>query len=58
MKKFFVITMCLASTLFNVSAQTKSGGISKEMLKEIQKEVELLDVQWVQCVAFQLYPET
>ena len=40
MKKFFVITMCLASTLFNVSAQTKSGGISKEMLKEIQKEVE------------------
>ncbi|MBO7130177.1 MAG: C1 family peptidase [Prevotella sp.] len=32
--------MCLASTLFNVSAQTKSGGISKEMLKEIQKEVE------------------
>ncbi len=40
MKKFFVITMCLASTLFNVSAQTKNGGISKEMLKEIQKEVE------------------
>ena len=40
MKKFFVVTLCLASTLFNMSAQTKSGGISKEMLKEIQKEVE------------------
>ena len=40
MKKFFVVTLCLASTLLNVSAQTKSGGISKEMLKEIQKEVE------------------
>ena len=40
MKKFFVITVCLASTFFNVSAQTKSGGISKEMLKDIQKEVE------------------
>ncbi|MBR7030948.1 MAG: C1 family peptidase [Prevotella sp.] len=40
MKKFFALSLCLASTLFNVSAQTKSGGISKEMLKEIQKEVE------------------
>ena len=40
MKKFFVVTLCLTSTLFNVLAQTESGGISKEMLKEIQKEVE------------------
>ena len=40
MKKFFALSLCLARTLFNVSAQTKSGGISKEMLKEIQKEVE------------------
>ena len=40
MKKFFILTLCLASTLFNVSAQTKSGGITKEMLKDIQKEVQ------------------
>ena len=40
MKKFFIVTLCLASTFFSVSAQTKSGGISKEMLKDIQKEVE------------------
>ena len=40
MKKFFVLTLCLASTLLNVSAQTKGGGISKDMLKDIQKEVQ------------------
>ena len=40
MKKFFIVTLCLAGAVFNVSAQTKGGGISKEMLKDIQKEVE------------------
>ena len=40
MKKFFIATLCLAGVVFNVSAQTKGGGISKEMLKDIQKEVE------------------
>jgi len=40
MKKFFVLTLCLVNTLFSVSAQTKSGGISKDMLKDIQKEVQ------------------
>ena len=39
MKKFFIVTLCLAGTL-NVSAQTKGGGISKEMLKDIQKEMQ------------------
>ena len=42
MKKFFVLTLCLASSLLNVSAQTKGGGISKDMLKDIQKEVQAL----------------
>ena len=40
MKKFFVLTLCLTSTLLNVTAQTKTGGISKDMLKDIQKEVQ------------------
>ena len=40
MKKFFVITVCLTCGMLSVLAQTKSGGISKEMLKDIQKEVE------------------
>jgi len=40
MKNFFIATLCLAGVVFNVSAQTKGGGISKEMLKDIQKEVE------------------
>ena len=44
MKKFFALSLCLASTLFNVSAQTKSGGISKELLKDIQKEVQVSPV--------------
>ena len=40
MKKFFVLTLCLTGSLLNVTAQTKSGGISKDMLKDIQKEVQ------------------
>ena len=40
MKKFFVLTLCLACGLANGNAQTKSGGISKDMLKDIQKEVQ------------------
>ena len=38
MKKNLFLTLCLAGGLLNVSAQTKSGGISKEMLQEFQKE--------------------
>ena len=35
----YILVMCLAGSL-SVSAQTKGGGISKEMMKDIQKEVE------------------
>jgi len=38
MKKRFVIICCLAAGLMTASAQTKNGGISQEMLREIQKE--------------------
>ncbi|MBR4730343.1 MAG: C1 family peptidase [Prevotella sp.] len=40
MKKYFVLTLCLACGMLPVMAQTKSGGISKDMLKDIQKEVQ------------------
>ena len=40
MKKFYVLTLCLACGVLPVLAQTKDGGISKDMLKDIQKEVE------------------
>ena len=38
MKKNLILTLCLACGLLHVSAQTKDGGISKEMLQEFQKE--------------------
>ena len=38
MKKYVVLTLCLGSSLLFVQAQTKNGGISKEMLQEFQKE--------------------
>ena len=37
MKKNLILTLCLAGGLMTVTAQTKSGGISKEMLQEFQK---------------------
>ena len=38
MKKNLILTLCLAGGLLSVSAQTKNGGISQQMLQEIQKE--------------------
>ena len=39
MKKILVMTLCLAGGLMSVHAQTKPGGISQEMLRDIQKEM-------------------
>ena len=39
MNKFFMCVLC-ALAFSNARAQTKNGGISKEMLKDIQKEVQ------------------
>ena len=38
MKKNLILTLCLAGGLMIVSAQTKNGGISQQMLQDIQKE--------------------
>ena len=38
MKKNLVFIWCLAGGLMSASAQTKNGGISKEMLQQFQKE--------------------
>ena len=38
MKKIFVLTICLGGSLFFAQAQTKGGGISKEMVQTFQKE--------------------
>ena len=38
MKKNLILTLCLAGGLMTVSAQTKNGGISQQMLQDIQKE--------------------
>ena len=40
MKKNLILTVCLACGLATANAQTKAGGISKDMLKDIQKEVQ------------------
>ena len=40
MKKRQIFALCLACGMLPVMAQTKSGGISKDMLKDIQKEVQ------------------
>ena len=40
MKKNLILTVCLACGLATVNAQTMTGGISKDMLKDIQKEVQ------------------
>ena len=40
MKKTLILTVCLACGLATANAQTKVGGISKDMLKDIQKEVQ------------------
>ena len=39
MMKNLILTTCLAAALMPASAQTKPGGISKDMLQSIQKEV-------------------
>jgi len=38
MKRNLMITLCMAGGLLAVTAQTKTGGISQEMLQQIQKE--------------------
>ena len=38
MKKMMMTVVCLTAGLMIVSAQTKTGGISQEMLQQIQKE--------------------
>jgi len=38
MRKNFVLVLCLGCSLSVASAQTKGGGISKEMLQDFQKE--------------------
>ena len=38
MNRFFITTLCLAGGIITASAQTKNGGISPEMLQQIQKE--------------------
>ena len=40
MKKRLIFVLCLACGMLPVMAQTMSGGISKDMLKDIQKEVQ------------------
>ena len=40
MKKNLFLMICLAGGILSATAQTKSGGISKEMLKDIQKELQ------------------
>ena len=40
MKKNLILTVCLAFGLATANAQIKTGGISKDMLKDIQKEVQ------------------
>ena len=39
MKRNIISVLCVACAVATTSAQTKSGGISQEMLKDIQKEV-------------------
>lgn len=39
MKKILVMTLCLAGGLISGHAQTRQGGISQEMLRDIQKEM-------------------
>ena len=40
MKKDLFLVICLAGGILSATAQTKSGGISKDMLKDIQKELQ------------------
>ena len=40
MRKILWLAICLAGGLMTVQAQTKGGGISQEMLREIQKEAQ------------------
>ena len=40
MKRNLVLILCLSCGILTVLAQTKAGGISKDMLKDIQKEVQ------------------